>query len=124
MLGSAVQLDYNWGYARFMMSESGNVLYAFESSGSVTGPRKTRIGMGEKDLTELYRDMGQAHDQNGDRSLYFDKAAGYAKKYHLDDTHDRIDYAYFRKDNGTVILSYYMENGKVQKIGLRCTYAF
>lgn len=124
VLGSAVQLDYNWGYARFMMSESGNVLYAFESSGSVTGPRKTRIGMGEKDLTELYRDMGQAHDQNGDRSLYFDKAAGYAKKYHLDDTHDRIDYAYFRKDNGTVILSYYMENGKVQKIGIRCTYAF
>lgn len=122
VVGSAVQLDYSWGYARFVISGDGYVIYAFESTGSVTGPRKTRIGMSEKDLVELYRDMGQAHDQNGDRSIYFDKNAGYAKKYHLDSTHDRIDYAYFRKDNGTVTLSYFLENGKVEKIGIRCAY--
>lgn len=121
--GHSYQLDYNWGYAKFVSSDAGPVIYAFETNNSsVSGPRKTRIGMAEKDLVELYRDMGQAHDQNGDRSIYFSKNEGYAKKYHLDDTHDRIDYVYFRQDNGAVTLSYHMENGKVKKMAVKCAY--
>lgn len=123
VVGGTIQLDYAWGYAKFVYSDGGYVIYAFESgNSSVHGPRKTSIGMTEESVVSLYRDMGQAHDQNGDRSIYYDKAVGYAKKYHLDDTHDRIDYAYIRPDNGTVVLSYHMENGKVARIGIRCTY--
>ena len=121
--GHTYQLDYGWGFAKFVSSDGGPVIYAFETgNNSVTGPRKTRIGMQEKDLVALFRDMGQAHDQNGDRSIYFDKNVGYAKKYHLDDTHDRIDYVYFRPDNGVVMLSYHMENHRVQKMSVKCLY--
>ncbi len=123
VVGGAIQLDYNWGNAKFVLSGAGYEIYSFETNNSsIAAPRKTKIGMAEKDLTELFRDMGQAHDQNGDRSIYYDKNVGYAKKYHLDGAHDRIDYAYFRQDNGTVILSYYLENGRVRKIGYRCGY--
>ncbi|MBQ9264602.1 MAG: chitobiase/beta-hexosaminidase C-terminal domain-containing protein [Clostridia bacterium] len=121
--GNTIQLHYSWGSAKFTMADSGYLLYAYETTNSsVAGPRKTRIGMTEKDITELFRDMGQASDQNGDRSIYYDKAVGYAKKYHLDETHDRIDYAYLRQDNGMAILSYYLENGKVVRMGMKCVY--
>ena len=33
-----------------------------------------------------------------------------------------IDYAYARPDNAVITLSYYLENGKVAKMGIRCTY--
>ena len=89
--GHTYQLDYNWGSARFYLDDTGYILYAYEtSSSSVSGPRKTRIGMTEKEITEVFRDMGQTYDQNGDRSIYYD-STGYAKMYHLDATHDRID---------------------------------
>ena len=122
VLGGTIQLDYPWGYARFVYAD-GYVIYAFETgSSSIHGPRKSAIGMTEESLIALYRDLGQAHDQNGDRSIYFDKIGSYAKKYHLDADHDRIDYAYTRPDGGTVVLSYHMENGRVARMGMRCTY--
>ena len=121
--GNCVRLDYNWGSAYFHMTETGYVLYAVETeSTSMTGPRKTRIGMGETDVTGLFRDCGQANDQNGDRSLYYVKDSGYGKLYHLDDTHDRIDYVYRRTDNGVVTLRYEMEDKKVVKMSIRCGY--
>ena len=121
VVGTATQLTYNWGEARFCMTETGYVVYAVETaSASMTGPRKTKVGMSEKDVTDLYRDMGQTYDQNGDRSIYFDDAAGYAKMYRLDANTQRIDYAYIREDNAVVTLSYYLENGKVVKLAIRC----
>ena len=122
--GDCVQLDYSWGYARFCLADAGNVIYAFETdSSSVTGPRKTRIGMAEKDVTALFRDVGQTYDQNGDRSIYYDAASGdYAKLYHVDKTHDRIDYMFVRVDAGRSILTYFLENGRVVKMGMRCEY--
>ena len=121
VLGGTIQLDYPWGFARFVYAD-GYVIYSFETnSASIRGPRKSAIGMTEENLIALYRDLGQAHDQNGDRSIYYDKL-NYAKKYHLDADHDRIDYAYTRPDNGMVVLSYYMENGKVERMSIRCTY--
>lgn len=121
--GTKVKLAYSWGEARFCMTDKGQVLYYLDTvSTSAVGPRKTKIGMAEKEVTEKFRDMGQTYDQNGDRSIYYDDAEGFAKLYHLDDTHDRLDYSYYRTDNGTVKLSYHLENGKVVRMTMRCAY--
>ena len=121
--GDCTRIVYGWGEARFTLTETGYVLYWLETnSSSMTGPRKTKIGMSEKDVTELFRDMGQAYDQNGDRSIYYDTDVGFAKLYHLDDTHDRLDYVYRRADNGIVTLSYELENSRVVRMGIRCEY--
>lgn len=120
--GNVIKLSYSWGEARFVMTEKGYVVYRVDTnSASMTAPRKTKVGMTEKEITEKFRDMGQAHDQNGDRSLYFDEAAGIGKIYHLEDG-DRIEYMRYRTDNGVVTLSYHMEKGKVDRISISCEY--
>ena len=123
--GDCVKLNYSWGEARFCMTAGGYVMYLMDTtSASVTGPRKTRLGMTEKDVTEQFRDLGQAYDQNGDRSIYYDYYGdkAYGKLYHLDSVNDRIDYIYYRADSGTVMLSYYLENGKVVRMTIKCFY--
>ena len=119
-----VLLTYSWGEARFYMTEKGYILYAVEtSSANMTGPRKTRIGMSETDVTSLYRDMGQAYNQDGSRSIYYDAGEKkFGMMYHLDAFNDRIDYIYYRADNGVVTLSYALENGKVKKMAIRCDF--
>ena len=127
MTGECTRLVYTWGEARFSLTENGYVLYHIATaSSSMTGPQKTKIGMTETEVTGSFRDMGQAHDQNGDRSLYNSAkgppAGAFGKLYHIDNQHDRIDYSYIRADNGVVTLSYDLENSKVVKITLRCAY--
>lgn len=123
VVGEALKLSYSWGEARFFYTESGLVLYAVTTnSASMTAPRKTKVGMSETDVTEKFRDMGQTYDQNGDRSIYYDENEGYAKLYHLDASSDRLDYVRYRTDNGVVTLSYFLENGQVTQISLRCSY--
>ena len=118
--GTCQELTYSWGIARFVLATDGYTLYYVESANpSLTGPRKTRIGMTEKDVTSLFKDMGQASDQNGDRSLYWDQYGYVGKKFHLDETNDRIDYTYLREDKSSVTLSYFLENGKVTKMRLQ-----
>lgn len=121
--GVTLKMTYNWGEAKFVMVSTGYVLYSLDTGNSaMVGPRKTRIGQKEEEITSQFRDMGQPHDQNGDRSLYWnDQNNGNdkGKLFHLDDTHDRIDYSYVREDGGTVTMSYYLENGVVQRMSIR-----
>lgn len=120
MPGTCLKLSYSWGEAKFYMSERGYVLYALETNASsMKGPRNTKIGMSLTDVTEKYRDMGQLHDQNGDRSIYWDEAEGYAKLYKLDDNSSRLDYVYYTEDGGSMILSYHLQSDKVAKMGMR-----
>ncbi|MBR0227883.1 MAG: chitobiase/beta-hexosaminidase C-terminal domain-containing protein [Clostridia bacterium] len=122
--GAAVLLTYSWGEARFYMTERGYILYAIETaSATATGPRKTKIGMTETEITEKFRDMQQLHNQDGSRSIYYDtQNKKYAMMAHLDAFNDRIDYIYYRSDNGRVTLSYYLENSRVTKMGIRCSF--
>ena len=119
-----VKLTYSWGEARFYMTEKGYILYAVETSeAGMVGPRKTKIGMSETEVTELYRDMGQARNQDGSRSIYYDSGdKKFAMMYHLSAFSDRIDYIYYRTDNGVVTLSYYLENSRVNKMSIRCDF--
>ncbi len=117
-----IQLDYSWGYARFMSTSAGYVIYDMQTdSSSFSGPRSTRCGMAESQVTEKFRDMGQPNDQNGDRSIYWDQNEGFAKLYKLTGSTARMDYVYYTEDSGRVILSYYLTDGIVTKIGIRYT---
>ena len=122
--GVVLKLTYNWGEARFVMVADGYVLYYLDTANSaMVGPRKTRIGDDEEKVTSQFRDVGQPKDQNGDRSLYWNydnNGRDKGKIYHVDDTHDRIEYSYIRAEDGAVVtLIYELENGKVQRIGMR-----
>lgn len=122
--GVKLKLTYNWGEAKFAMMSDGYVLYSLDTgNASMVGPRKTRIGDTEQEVIDQFRDVGQPHDQNGDRSLYWNgdnNGDDWGKLFHLDDTHDRIDYSYVRiEDGGIVTMSYYLENGVVQRMSLR-----
>lgn len=123
MLGNCIKLSYNWGEARFVMTKDGYLIYYVEtSSASMSGPRKTKVGMSETDITEKFRDMGQTYNQNGDRSIYWDEVEGYAMLYKLGDHSYRLDYVYYLKDTTRMILSYHLENNKVVKIVMRNSY--
>ena len=121
MEGTCLRLSYSWGEARFYMTDKGYVIYAFESNSlNIVGPEKTWIGMSETDVTALFRDMGMEYNQDGSRSLYYDKQnRKYAMMYHLSAASDRIDYSYVRQDNLVVTLSYYLETSRVVKMGIR-----
>lgn len=121
--GNCIELTYGWGRARFNMTAAGYTLYDVDTgSNSMVGPRKTRIGMREQDVTDLFQDIGQPHDQNGDRSLYWDDATrSTGKVYRLDDIHDRILYTYPHPDEGIVSLYYELENGRVTRMGMKYT---
>jgi len=88
----------------------------------MVGPRKTKVGMSEKDITEKFRDMGQTYNQNGDRSIYWDEVEGYGMLYKLGASSYRLDYVYYLKDTTRMILSYHLENNKVVKITMRNSY--
>lgn len=117
--GKCVKLTYGWGEARFYYAEKGALLYYIDStSTALNGPRSTKLGMTETQITEKYRDMGQKENQDGSRSLYYDAYDKcYGKVNKLDDTHKRIDYSYVdTEDDATISLSYYLENGKCVRV--------
>ena len=96
------------------------MLYMLESTASsMGGPRSTKVGSRMDQVVSQFRDMGQVHDQNGDRSIYWDKSAGYGKLYKLADDSSRIDYVYYTEDGGSMILSYSMQSNLVVRIGMR-----
>lgn len=69
---STTHLDYPWGHAVFMLN--GNIwqLVRVEMNQNITdGPRKTRISMSEKELTDTFRDYGQPDNADGTRGLYY-----------------------------------------------------
>ena len=112
-----IRLTYDWGFAKFMTSSNGFVIYDFQtSSPNFNGPRSTKIGQDLAAITDKYRDMGQAYNQNGDRSIYWDDAEGFAKLYKLDNQNCRLDYVYYTEDDGTVTLSYYLTDNSVTQI--------
>ena len=105
------------------MTDKGYVLYYIDTaSASMAGPRKTKLGMEEEKLTALFRDMGQAYNQNGDRSLYWDESAGYGKIVYQDMVREYVEYFRKQTDGNTTTLRYQMENKKVTRITMFTAY--
>ena len=116
-----LQLDYDWGYAKFMSTSVGYVIYEVSSnSSSFTGPRSTRCGMNASAVCEKFRDMGQLQNSDGSRSIYWDQSSGFAFSHKMEAPNTaRIYYVYYTEDGGSVILSYYTTDDIVTKIGIR-----
>ena len=116
-----LQLDYDWGYAKFMSTSVGYVVYDVKSnSSSFAGPRSTRCGMNAAAVCEKFRDMGQLSNSDGSRSIYWDQSSGFALSYKMDAPNTaRICYVYYTEDGGSVILSYYTTDDIVTSIGVR-----
>ena len=117
--GKCVSLTYPWGIAKFYYAEKGALLYYVDTTNTaVVGPRDTKFGMTETQITEKFRDMGQLKNQDGSRNIYYDSQDGsYAKVYITGENTKRIDYSYTDKVNSaTVTLSYYLEDNKCVRI--------
>lgn len=118
--GSALKVSYDWGEAYF--TDVGKVLYSVNTNyASMSGPRKTHVGMKLEEVTAAFRDMGQAANAKGNRSIYFDTAVGYARYYRDGDAAGHIEYVYWREDDATTTLTYYLNNGIVSRIDMTIT---
>ncbi len=121
--GICIKLTYSWGEARFYSSEKGYILYYVETASSqMTGPRSTRVGMSMNDLIASFRDMNQAKNQDGTRSLYHDDKAGTGYIYVDDENSYRVEYCYYREDSAVVSLCYYVDSNVVTRITIKCYY--
>ena len=113
--GKALRVSYDWGAAWF--TDVGQVLYAVSTSNSsMAGPRGGKVGMKGQEIIALFRDRGQAANAKGNRSLYYNTASGYGKYWKDSDTAARIEYVYWREDEATATLMYYLENDTVTRI--------
>ena len=116
--GTCYRLTYPWGEARFYVAEKGTLLYYISTTSNMAGPRNTRVGMQEAQITEKFKDMGQKPNQDGSRSLYNDSGQKcYGKVNLLENGQKRIDYWYVDKEyEATITLSYYLTNGVCTRI--------
>lgn len=118
--GEALCVTYDWGEARFTVS--GQTLYSVSTNyASMVGPRSTKVGMKLSEVTEQFRDMGQVANARGNRSVYYDEYTGYAKYYQETESTGRLEYVYWREDNGITTLTYEITNGNVSRISMELT---
>lgn len=122
--GSVARLYYPWGEARFMLADGEGLLYMVHTSDAgMAGPRGSRIGMALDEVTALFRDMGQVANDKGDRGIYYDVDAGYARYLVHSDDPNQGTLTYVStvrgEDEGTTMLLYEIRQGRVADITLR-----
>lgn len=113
--GEALKVTYDWGEMRFSTTEQ-TLYYVKTNYASLVGPRNTRVGMKLDEVTALFRDMGQAANARGNRSIYYDEYTGYGRYYQDTDTTGHLEYVYWREDGGVTTLTYGVENNLVKSI--------
>ncbi|MHC1786733.1 MAG: FN3 associated domain-containing protein [Christensenellales bacterium] len=121
--GSCLSAQYAWGEARFVSTDKGRLLYYLDSNDpALTGPRATRIGMEMEEVIGKFRDMRQPPNDQGNRGLYYDIAAGYGG-YSVasdDPTTGTLGYVatIFQETSTTRMLDYSIRSGRVSRIVL------
>lgn len=115
---------YQWGEARFVVMDVGNMLYTLTTTDpSMTGPRGSHAGEDMESVTARFRDMGQLPNDRGDRGIYFNIADGYANyQAESDDpTTGTLRYVatLFDETAYTHLLTYDIQAGKVHAITMR-----
>jgi len=115
--GKAFKVTYEWGEARFVR-ESGVMYYINTNYAAMAGPRNTKVGMTQKEVTSAFRDMGQVANAKGNRSIYYDAATGTGKYWKESDSLARVEYTYQREDGGTTLLTYRLKSDVVTSISM------
>lgn len=122
--GQVARLSYPWGEARFMLADGEGILYMVTTTNAdMTGPRGSTIGMQIKQVTDLFRDMGQLPNDKGDRGIYYDVDEGYAQYLVHSDDPDEGVLTYVSTmvgaEVGTTTLTYDISEGRVAGISIR-----
>ncbi len=114
--GECHKLIYSWGHC-IVASIEGQwlVVEVYQTQERFAAPRKTKIGMSEKDVTDKFRDMRQPDSQNGDRSLYFDDSSEGIIRL-TPEKQKSIQYTYLTLENNRFVLQYDLTDGVVTAI--------
>ncbi|MBR3872564.1 MAG: chitobiase/beta-hexosaminidase C-terminal domain-containing protein [Clostridia bacterium] len=113
----AVHLEYDWGYAVFMLDGSAWELVRIVMNRSLgNGPRGVGFGSTEADVTAAYKDFGQLQSPNGERGLYY--AYPNVGKVEIRDDGSRvIEYSCSTAASDVWVLQYWLgKNGRVNQI--------
>ena len=69
----ARHLEYDWGYAVFILNNNAWQLVRIEMrSGFTSTPRGIQLGASLDEVTSAFKDFGQVYSPNGTRGLYYD----------------------------------------------------
>ena len=113
----AVHLEYDWGYAVFMLDGSAWELVRIVMNRSLgNAPRGVGFGSTEDDVTAAYKDFGQPQSPNGERGLYY--AYPNVGKVEIRDDGSRvIEYSCSTAASEVWVLQYWLgKNGRVNQI--------
>ena len=112
----ARHLDYDWGYAVFILNNNAWQLVRVEMlSGFTSTPRGIQLGASLDEVTAAYKDFGQVKSPNGTRGLYYD----YPRVGQLlisDDGTEYVQYTAHTLESRMWVLQYWLDNGRVKKI--------
>lgn len=73
LTNSARHLQYNWGYAVFILENSAWQLVRVDMNSEIgTPPRGVGFGSTESEIVSVYKDFGQVEAPNGTRDLYYE----------------------------------------------------
>ncbi len=110
--------DYEWGSATFTLVKTGWVLAELDFTASFTGPRGTKIGATETDITSQFKDFGQVVGNTGvKRGLYYVDAEEKGEVQILSDGTRIVFYSFGTAEGHVWKLYYYIgTDGKCNRI--------
>ena len=112
----ARHLEYDWGYAVFMLSGGRWGLVRIEMNREMTGgPRGVGFGSSEEDIVSVYKDMGQLKAPNGNRGLYYADPDIGSVIQNADGT-KTVQYSCSTIDSKVSILQYHLRDNRVYQI--------
>lgn len=116
LTNQARHLDYDWGYAVFILNNNRWELVRVEMrSGFTKTPRGVALGASLEEVTGAYKDFGQVTSPNGTRGLYYDYPR--VGQYLLaEDGTAYVQYTAHTLESKMWVLQYWLENGHVKKI--------
>ena len=112
----ARRLEYDWGYAVFMLSGGRwGIVYIEMDRAMTSPPRGVGFGSTEDSIVTNFRDMGQLQSANGNRGLYFaDPEIGRIVQ-NADGTR-MVQYRCKTLGSKIWVLEYYLKSGQVSLI--------
>ncbi len=116
LTNQARHLDYDWGYAVFILNNNQWQLVRIEMrSGFTSAPRNIGLGATATEVMAAYKDFGQVSNPNGTRGLYYDYPRVGQYLIHTDGTH-YIQYTAHTLESKMWVLQYWLEGGAVKRI--------
>lgn len=105
----AQHLEYNWGYAVFLLNGSRWELVRIAMNQSLgNAPRGVGFGSTESEITSVYKDFGQLQSPNGERGLYYDYPRVGEVRYDSDGTR-MIEYTCMTAASNMWVLQYRLD---------------